>query len=144
MPRITDFPTRGRVSARRDDNTIVFKPNGTNYELQLKPTTPYDGPLDEPIDALIRVSARKVYTVPSGGNFVAPIFGTPRIVQGRVKFIDGVFVVVHAAANFIVELPAGESAIDLNNGAIAVGGSMLNVVALPGATVEFVNAPATA
>src|SRR4051812_27778996 len=73
MPRITDFPTRGRVSAKRDDNTIVFRPNGTNYELFLKPIAPFDGPLDEPIDALLRVSARKVYTVPSGGNFVSPI-----------------------------------------------------------------------
>ncbi|MBC8106320.1 MAG: hypothetical protein H7Z14_07005 [Anaerolineae bacterium] len=137
MPRITDFPTRGRVTSKRDGDTIVFKPNGTNYELFLKPVVPYDGPIDEPLDALLRVAARKVYTVPSGGNFVSPIFGPPKIVQGRVKLIDGVYVVVHAAANFIIELPAGDSAIDLNNGAIVVG-SMVNVVALPGATIEVV------
>ena len=141
MSRITDFPTRGRVTAKRDDDTIVFKPNGTNYELFVKPAAPYDGPIDEPVDALLRVSARKVYTVPSGGNFVAPIFGPPKIVQGRVKLIDGVYVVVRAGANFIVELPAGDSAIDLNSGAIVVG-SMMNVVVLPGATIEIVIAPA--
>jgi len=143
MPRLTDFTTRGRVSANRDDRTIVFHPNGTNYALHLQPAEPYAGPVDEPIDALIRVSARKVYTVPSGGNFIAPIVGPPKIVQGRVRLIDGVYVVIHAGANFIVELPAGESAIDLNSGAITLG-SMMNVVMLPGATVEFVTSTATA
>ena len=143
MPRLTDFTTRGRVSANRDDRTIVFHPNGTNYALHLQPAEPYGGPIDEPIDALIRVSARKVYTVPSGGNFIAPIVGPPKIVQGRVRLIDGVYVVIHAGANFIVELPAGESAIDLNSGAITLG-SMMNVVMLPGATVEFVTSTATA
>jgi len=139
MARTTDFPTRGRVVAKRDDGTIVFKPNGTNYELFLKPIAPFDGPLDEPIDTLLRVSARKVYTVPSGGNFISPIFGPPKILQGRVQLIDGAYVVVHAGANFIVELPAGDSAIDLNSGAIVMG-SMMNVVVLPGATLELVSA----
>ena len=143
MPRITDFPTRGRVCAIRDDRTIVFKPNGTSYELFLQPSEPYTAPMDEPIDVLIRVQARKVYTVPSGGNFVQPIFGPPKIVQGRVRFIDGMFAVVHAGANFIVELPTGESAIDLNNGAI-VTGTMMNAVALPGATLEVVTSNVTA
>lgn len=142
MARITDFPTRGRVTAKRDDNTIVFRPNGTNYELHLQPIAPYDGPIDEPVDALLRISARKVYSVSSGGNFVSPIFGPPKIVQGRVKLIDGVYVVVHAGANFIVELPAGDSAIDLNSGAIVIG-SMLNVVALRGATIELITSSVT-
>lgn len=137
MPRITDFTARGRVTAKRDDNTIVFNPVGTNYALHLQTSEPYAGPIDEPLDVLIRVNARKVYTVPSGGNFVSPIFGPPKTIQGRVRFVDGVFVVVHAGTNFIVELPAAESAIDLNSGAITVG-SMLNVVAQPGATAELV------
>ena len=43
---------------------------------------------DRPVEALVRVRARKVWTVPSGGLFVAPIFGPPRIVQGRVRALD--------------------------------------------------------
>ena len=54
MPRLTDFTTRGRVSANRDDRTIVFHPNGTNYALHLQPAEPYGGPIDEPIDACER------------------------------------------------------------------------------------------
>ncbi len=33
----------------------------------------YDGPTNTPVEAVVRVAARKVWTVPSGGNFVAPI-----------------------------------------------------------------------
>jgi hypothetical protein len=144
MPRLTDFTSRGRVNATRDaDHAIVFNPTGTNYALHLQPPEAYAGPIDEPVDVLIRVSARKVYTVPSGGNFVAPIVGPPRTIQGRVRCIDGVFVVVHAGPNFIVELPASETAIDLNTGPITIG-SMLNVVALPGATIELVTSTAAA
>ena len=104
----------------------------------MKPIQPYDGPIDEPLEAVLRVSARKVYTVPSGGNFISPIFGPPRIVQGRVKYADESRAIVHAGATFVVDLPPADSAIDLDNGRIAVG-SMINVIALPGATIELVN-----
>jgi len=42
---------------------------------------------------------------------------------------------VQASANFIVDLPAADSAIDLDNGLITLN-TMVNVVALPGATLE--------
>jgi len=87
------------------------------------------------VEVLIRVMARKVYTVPSGGNFVQPIVGPPRIIQGRVRHLDDRQLVVQASANFIVDLPAADSAIDLDNGLITLN-TMVNVVALPGATLE--------
>jgi hypothetical protein len=138
MPSVTDFLARGRVSEKRERG-VVFKPTGTNYELMLETAAPYDGPLNEPLEAILRATARKVYTVAAGGNFVAPIFGPPRIIQGRVKSIDGNQMVVRAGTNFLIELPARDSAIDLNNGSVAVG-AMVNVAALPGATFELLRA----
>ena len=107
MPKATDFPAVGKVLSR-DDTSVVFNPQNTNYELKLE-IGKYDGPIGQRVQGFIILSARKVYTVPSGGNFVSPIFGPPKIVQGRVRLIDGAYVVVHAGANFIVELPARHS-----------------------------------
>jgi hypothetical protein len=77
-----------------------------------------------------------VYTVPSGGNFIQPIFGPPRVIQGRVRGGDEKQIVVHAGVPMTITLPADALAIDLARGPIAVG-SMVNVIAMPGATAEF-------
>jgi hypothetical protein len=137
MPSPSDFPTRGKVTAVQDGQ-LTFVPRDTTYELFLKTAKPYTGPVNAPVDALIRLSARKVYTVPSGGNFITPIFGPPKIVQGRVRYLDDRYVVVQAGAKVIVELPGGDSAIDLEDGYITLN-KMVNVVAFPGATFELMS-----
>jgi hypothetical protein len=119
---------RGKVTEVRD-GTVVFSPAGTNYLLHLAAVN-YTGPVNQPISAIVRVTARKVYTVPSGGNFIAPIFGQPRTLQGRVMSIADGSMVIHAGLPIVVDLPTAETAIDLDNGQITVG-SMVNVVALP-------------
>mgnify|MGYP001251355277 CR=1 FL=1 len=130
------IPARGKV-IRNTGDSVVLAPTGTNYELHLRvPSDRYDGPVGTPIECAIRVQARKVYTVASGGNFIQPIFGPPRILQGRVLAIEDGRIVVHAGVPIVVDLPADPHAIDLNRGPITVG-SMVNVVALPGAWVEF-------
>lgn len=140
MPSPTDFPTPGKILSVTADG-VVFHVRGTNYELNLRtPAGAYTGPVGSPVHALIRGVGRKVWTVPSGGNFISPIMGPPRIVQGRVKHFDEKHVVVHGGATFIIELPADDAAIDLPNGAMAVG-TMVNVTVLPGATLEVVGAP---
>ena len=121
---------------RVESGKVVFTPVATNYELHLEVPN-YTGPVNVPIRCLIRVKARKVYTVPSGGNFITPIFGPPRIVQGRVRSAEPRLLVVHAALPIHVELPGSESAIDLDEGPITVG-RMVNVVCEPGARVEFI------
>jgi len=130
MPKATDFPAVGKVLSR-DDTSLLFNPQNSNYELKLSIAN-YDGPVGQRIEGLIIVSARKVYTVPSGGNFIQPIFGPPRIIQGRVKYLDEKEMVVQAGAPIIVQLPAAEDAYDLANGDLMVA-SLVNVVALPGA-----------
>jgi hypothetical protein len=137
MPTVNDFATPGKVFVVRD-GAVVFKPKGTNYELQLEGK--FEGALDSPIELIIRATARKIWTVPSGGNFIEPIFGRPRIVQGRVKFIDQNMLVVQAGANFIIELPAADSGIDLAEGAIALN-RMVNCTVLRGATFELAGQP---
>ena len=129
----------GKVIAVKDGQ-VSFNPRGTNYELQLAVAN-YRGPLNTPITCVIRVTARKVYTVPSGGNFIVPIFGPPRIVQGRVRSADSKSLVVHAACPIHVDLPVEDHAIDLDEGPIGVG-RMVNVVCLPGARLEIVAAKA--
>jgi hypothetical protein len=130
MPKATDFPAIGKVLSR-DDTSIIFNPQNTNYELKLE-IAKYDGPIGQRVEGFIVITARKLYTVPSGGNFIAPIFGPPRIVQGRVKYLDEKEMVVQASTHIIVQLPAEEDAYDLASGDLTVA-SLVNVVALPGA-----------
>ena len=127
----TSVPARGKVIDRRGGDRIVFAPQNTNYELELL-SDDYRGPLHVLTDGHIRVMARKVWTVPSGGNFISPIFGPPRSIQGRVRAIGDKSIVVQAGCPITVELPVNNSGIDLAHGPIQVG-AIVNVVALPGA-----------
>ena len=134
MPAATEYATRGKIIDVKE-GVIVFNPRGTTYQLHLKHTgeTP---PLNQPVDLVIRGMARKVWTVASGGNFITPIVGPCKIVQGRVKSVTDSELVVHAGANFVIALPKADSAVDLPVGAITVG-KMVNVTLLPGASAEL-------
>lgn len=135
MPTEMDFPARGRVTAV-NDNGVTFVPEGTNYELHLKTLAPFTGLMNKPVNGYVRAQARKIWTVSSGGNFITPIFGPPRIVQGRIRHLADGTMVLHAAAPVILELPTGANSIDLPTGALAVG-SLANATLLPGATFEL-------
>ncbi len=141
MASVSDFPARGKVTASQPDR-ITFAPSGTNYQLHLDTGgVPYAGPLNVPVNLLIRVQARKLWTVSSGGGFVSPIFGPPRTIQGRVKFVgEGGAMAVQAGTHFIIALPNKDEAYDLTSGDIAIG-SMVNVVAQPGALFEWLQTP---
>ena len=125
--------TRGKVIAVKD-GVVHLAPAGTNYEMHLLAPS-FSPAVGAQAQGTIRVTARKVWTVPSGGNFIAPIFGSPRTIQGRVRALDERSMVVLAGVPILVELPADETGYDLVNGPIAVG-VMVNVVALPGARFE--------
>lgn len=135
MPSASDFPAKGKVIEVRD-GLVVFQPTGTTYELHLATAAPYTGPKNQPIEGYIKVKARKVYTVPSGGNFITPIQGPTRIIQGRVRYVDNTTLVVHAAVPIVVELPADDRQIELSEGKITTG-KMANVVGFPGAVFEL-------
>ena len=135
MPDPLDFPTRGKV-LRTTETGVVFAPHGTTYQLHLNTTQPYTGPIDKPIRAILRGRARKVYTIPTGGNFITPIVGPTRIVQGWVLYVDDRQLVVEGGAKFLIELPISDPAIDLNEGPLAVN-NRVNVTLFPGATFEL-------
>jgi hypothetical protein len=130
----TEITAIGKITATRD-GMLVFNPTGTNYELHLV-SDGYTGPLAVPVHAVIRAVARKIWTVPSGGNFIAPILGTPRTIQGRVRALTQRSMVVQAGTPIVVEFPTDDSAFDLANGGIAVG-TMVNVVAQPGVRIQI-------
>ena len=126
---------RGKVIAAKD-GVVHFAPIGTNYELHLASPN-YAGTVGQLVAGVVRVTARKIWTVPSGGNFISPIFGQPRTIQGRVRAVGQGSIVVQAGVPIVIELPAEEQGYDLANGPIAQG-VMVNVMALPGARIELV------
>jgi hypothetical protein len=136
MATSTLITARGKVTGVAGD-VIHFAPSNTTYDLHLV-CPGYSGTLNALVEGIIRVKARKAYTMPSGGNFITPLYGPPRIIQGRVRSIEGNSIVLHAGTEIHVDLPAEASAVELANGAIAVGGPMVNVVAFPGATFELI------
>ena len=132
------FLARGKVLEAKD-SLVIFNPADTTYQLYLQISRPYDGPLNEFIEARIRAKARKVHTVPSGGGFIAPIFGSPRTLQGRALHVDDRQVVIRAGTPISVDLPPSDDGIDLTDGPVKVG-EMINVLAFAGATFEYVPA----
>ena len=124
----------GKILSARD-GVVVFNPAGTNYELHLASATA-TGPVGVLVKAEIRAVARKVWTVPSGGNFIAPILGTPRTIQGRVRALDPKWMIVQAGTPVFVEFPPDDSAFEMANGVITVG-AMVNVLAQPGARIDL-------
>ena len=135
MASSSDFPARGKV-LRADGGTVIFAPTGTTYELKLVAPGGYKGPIGLPVDGLIRLVGRKLWTVPSGGNFVTPIQGPTRIIQGRIKFLDAREMVVQAGFPVVVQLPAAVDAMDLPNGSLEVG-RLVNCTIMPGATFQL-------
>jgi hypothetical protein len=137
------YTAKGKITAVRDNGVVVFAPAGTNYELHLVSANgKYAGPIGKPVEGIIRVKARKIWTVSSGGNFVSPLFGEPRTIQGRVRHAPSdQTLVIHAGTNFHLELPPGDAGVDLTAGPIRAG-AMVNVMAMPAPTFELAGAVA--
>jgi hypothetical protein len=143
MANETGFAARGKVTKVEGD-VVTFLPSNTTYEFHLKAAGGnYAGPTGVLVEGVIRCQARKIWTVPSGGSWVTPIFGPPKIVQGRVKAVNDDSIVVQAGCLFVIKLPAEDTSFDLINGGIGVG-TMVNATVMPGATFELVTQEAAA
>lgn len=134
MGSINDYPARGKV-IRVEEGAVIFAPSNTTYQLKLA-MSDYSGPINGLVEGIIRAKARKLWTVASGGNFVTPIHGPTRILQGRIKYLDNQVMVVQAGLPIVVELPKEDTAYDLNNGELTVG-SLVNATIMPGATFQL-------
>jgi hypothetical protein len=137
MVSATQSPATGKVLSVKD-GVVRFSPAGTNYEIHLA-SPAFAGPLNTPVRGIVRVEPRKIWTVPSGGLFINPIFGPPKIIQGRIRSLDETMMVIHAGgSSIVVSLPKDDRIYDLANGPLRVG-VMVNVTAQPGATFEAVS-----
>ena len=136
MTSMVEHVAKGRITEVRE-NLAVFCPNNTTYQVHLiHEEGPYTGPVNAPVEIVAHGTARKMWTVVSGGNFISPIFGPPRIVQGRVRYADERMLVLQAGMLINLDLPGTDMAIDLTNGPIAVG-SLVNATVMPGATFHL-------
>lgn len=77
------------------EHVVVSIPD-TSYEIHLIPTTPVTAGVGHRVIGKIRVSARRIDEVQSGGRYLEPVFGRPRRVQGTVIAIESDAVVVNA------------------------------------------------
>lgn len=68
----------------------------TSYDLHLLPTGPVKAEPGDKVFGTISARARRVDIVPSGGQYVEPVMGRPRRVQGRVVAREGDKIVVDA------------------------------------------------
>ncbi|MBN8598188.1 MAG: hypothetical protein J0L78_10995 [Planctomycetes bacterium] len=75
---------------------VVISIPDTSYELHLVPTAPVTSKPGNRIIGTVRVSARRIDEVKSGGRYLEPVFGRPRRVQGTVIAIEPDAVVVNA------------------------------------------------
>jgi hypothetical protein len=134
------YSARGKI-VRIEGATVVFAPADTKYQLHLALNGDASKLPAGDAEAVIHVAARKVLGVSGGGNFVAPIFGSPRMLQGRILQLDAKQMVLQCGLPIVVDLPAEAHAVDLTYGPLEVGGRC-NVVAQPGASFTLCAATA--
>lgn len=127
-------PAKGKVS-RVDGQTVVFCPQNSTYELHLESPNSAQMLTGKPVEMSISGNARKVYSVGTGGLFISPIIGTPKILQGRVKDVAEGWLTINCGVLVNVKLPTEAGAIELANGQIQAG-SLVNVVLFAGASCE--------
>ncbi len=67
---------------------IVMRVPGTDYRLRLSVYKPVESPIGKRLVGTIRAAARRIDLVGSGGEFVEPVYGEPRRIQGSVLASD--------------------------------------------------------
>ena len=75
---------------------IKLKFTGTSYEIHLTPTGPIAAAVGKRVVGKICAEATRIDTVQTGGQYVEPVYGHPRRIQGRVIAVEEGRVVVDA------------------------------------------------
>lgn len=91
------------ATATKPAYVVVEFPN-TSYKTHLLPVGTISTAIGKRIVGIVRVDARRVDVVKSGGRFVEPVFGRPRRVQGTVVATDASANTVTVSAGFPVVL----------------------------------------
>ncbi len=88
MPASTDVNVCHAVVQVIADDHIVLAFADTSYEMHLVPTQLIDTPVGKRISGTIRAQARRIDIVHTGGQYVEPVYGRPRRIQGRIIATD--------------------------------------------------------
>ena len=119
------------VLAQSDGETIVLAVPETSYQLRLVVLKAPGTALGKKISGVIRVQARRIDKVGSGGRYIEPVAGRPRRVQGSVLSVnasDGTFVMSAGVPVVVKPMDARQKASDF------APGDFVSFDALPGAT----------
>ncbi len=128
----SQYLVRGVLESLAEDKLVLNIP-GTDYRLTLVPAVPASAittPVGRRIKGTIHANALRIHAAAGGGRFIEPVYGTPRIVAGKVLEIDEAnrqLVVDVAVPMTITTLP--EQRFD-----IFTVGSMVNFYVNSGAT----------
>ncbi len=86
---------RGTLLSVTPSYIVMGIPN-TSYELHLVPTAPIATLPGKRLLGTIRLQARRIDAVGTGGQFIEPVYGRPRRVQGTVLRTEAGAVVIDA------------------------------------------------
>ena len=125
LPEIAEFKL---VSL--DAGFGIFAVPGTGYRLTLQVPEGFDAPIGRRIRGRVRGRALRMHRTGAGGNFIEPLDGRPRIVQGTVLAIDLAAdeVLMDLVVPIRLEMFEGQSASEFATG------EMVNFYMHPGAS----------
>ncbi|MFG0326871.1 MAG: hypothetical protein ACF8SC_06350 [Phycisphaerales bacterium JB037] len=119
---------KGPTVAGRPESVVIEFPN-TDYQLHLRPTGPVHAEVGKRVLGTIRVEARRIDRVGTGGRYVEPIYGSPRRVQGTIVAIEDGTLIINAGMPIHTTPTAPGQTVD----DFAVG-DFVTFAAMPGAT----------
>lgn len=118
------------VLTSAEGETIVLSIPETSYQIRLSVLKPPGTPVGKKISGVIRVQARRIDKVGSGGRYIEPVAGRPRRVQGSVLEVhtDGTFLMSAGVPVVVKPTDARQKATDF------ASGDFVSFDALPGAS----------
>ncbi|MFM7260019.1 MAG: hypothetical protein ACKO3W_05385, partial [bacterium] len=108
---------RVRLEEATSSDIVVSIP-GTEYVLALRAGGPTSAAPGKRLSGTLSGRAQKFHRATAGGEFIEPVEGHPRIVQGRIREVDptGNRVLLQAVIPMWVTLETGQSARDFAAG----------------------------
>lgn len=113
-----------------DAGVGTFAVPGTDYRIALLVPEDFAAPTGRRIRGRVRGRALRMHRTSAGGNFIEPLEGRPRIVQGTVLAIDPAAdeVILDLVVPFRISMAEGQTAAEFATG------EMVNFYMHPGAS----------